>query len=135
MPIAQIKRCHLSPPMSILLPSFWQVLHDITMLFTMYLYILFHLQAMKMIFLQLFLICTFKDQWWANIIKWTRTNIRIYSDATLCTEWISEYIRMQHIYWTNTQIYSYSGNSTNRNTNNIRGSFYSNIRIFVPFTD
>ena len=45
-------------------------------------------------------------QWWANIIKLTRTNIRIYLDATLCTEWISEYIRMQHIYRTNIRIYS-----------------------------
>ena len=26
------------------------------------------------------------EQWWANIIKLTRTNIRIYLDATLCTE-------------------------------------------------
>ena len=25
------------------------------------------------------------DQWSANIMKWTRTNIEIYSDATLCT--------------------------------------------------
>ena len=32
-------------------------------------------------------------QWWANIMKWTQTSIRIYSDATLCTERISEYIR------------------------------------------
>ena len=77
----------------------------------------------------------FKQQWWANIMKWTQTNIRIYSDATLCTEWISEHIRMQHIYRTNTQIYSYSGNSTNMNTNNILGSFYSNIRIFILITD
>ena len=42
-----------------------------------------------------------------------RMNIQIYSDAT--------------IYQTNIQIYSYSGNSTNTNTNFIRGSFYSNI--------
>ena len=75
------------------------------------------------------------EQWWANIIKWTRTNILIYSHATLCTEWISEYIRMQHIYRTNIQIYLYSGNSTNTNTNNIWGSFYSNIRILVLITD
>ena len=75
------------------------------------------------------------EQWWANIIKWTRTNIRIYSDATLCTEWISEYIWMQHIYRTNIRIYLYPRNSTNRNTNNIWGSFYSNIRIFVLITD
>ena len=45
------------------------------------------------------------SQWWANIIKWTRTNIRIYLHATLCTEWLSEYIWMQHIYRTNIQIY------------------------------
>ena len=42
--------------------SFWQGLHDITMTFTYYSHILHHLQAMKMIFLKLFLICTFKDE-------------------------------------------------------------------------
>ena len=72
-------------------------------------------------------------QWWANIIKWTRTNIRIYLDARLCTKWISEYIWMQHINRTNIRIYLYSGNSTN--TNNIQGSFYSNIPIFVLITE
>ena len=41
--------------------SFWQVLHDITMLLTVYLHILHHLQAMKITFLKLFLICMFKD--------------------------------------------------------------------------
>ena len=56
-------------------------------------------------------------QWWANTIKWTRTNIQIYLDATLCTEQISEYIWMPVIYRKNIQIYSYSGNNTN--TNNI----------------
>ena len=38
------------------------------------------------------------SQWWANIMKWTWTNIRIYSEATLCTEWISI-----NIYSTNIQ--------------------------------
>ena len=66
-------------------------------------------------------------QWWANIIKWTRMNIRIYSDASLCTKRISKYIRIPYIYRTDIRIYLYSGNSTNMNTNNIRGSFYSNI--------
>ena len=60
-------------------------------------------------------------QWWANIIKWTQTNIRIYLDATLCTERIFEYIRMPHIYQTNIRIYLYARNSTNTNTNNIWG--------------
>ena len=64
-------------------------------------------------------------QWWENIIKWTRTNIQIYLDATLYTKQISEYIRMQHIYRKNIQIYSYSRNITN--TNNIWGSIF---RIF-----
>ena len=36
------------------------------------------------------------DQWWANIIKWTKTNLWIYSDATLCTDKISKYIWMPH---------------------------------------
>ena len=31
--------------------------------------------------------------------------------------------------------YSYSGNSTNTKTNNILGSFYSNIQIFLLITD
>ena len=35
--------------------------NDITMLYTKYLHILHHLQAMKMIFLKLFVIGTFKD--------------------------------------------------------------------------
>ena len=30
----------------------------------------------------------------------------------------------------NNRIYSYWGNGTNTNTNNIRGPFYSNIQIF-----
>ena len=34
---------------------------DITMLYTQYLHILHHLQAMKMTFLELFLICTFEE--------------------------------------------------------------------------
>ena len=38
------------------------MLHDVTMLFTKYLQILNHLQAIQMMFLKLFLICTFKDQ-------------------------------------------------------------------------
>ena len=58
-------------------------------------------------------------QWWANIIKWTRTNIQIYSYAILCTERISEYIRISHIYRTNIRIYLYAEISTNMNTNNI----------------
>ena len=74
-------------------------------------------------------------QWWANIIKWTRTNIRIYSDATLCTERISKYIRISHIYRTNIQIYSYVGISTNTNTKNIQWLFYLNIWIFILITD
>ena len=37
------------------------MLHDIIMLFTKYLHILHHLQAMKNIYSQLFLICTCKD--------------------------------------------------------------------------
>ena len=41
--------------------SFWQLLHDITILFTKYFNILHHLQTMKMIFLKVFLTCTFKD--------------------------------------------------------------------------
>ena len=76
-----------------------------------------------------------KGQWWANFIKWTQTNIPIHSDATLCTERISKYIQMQHISWMNIWINLYSGNSMNTNTNSIRGSFYSNIQIFVPITD
>ena len=36
--------------------------YDITMLFTYYLHILYHLQAVKVIFLKFFLIWTFKDQ-------------------------------------------------------------------------
>ena len=63
-------------------------------------------------------------QWWANIKKLTQTNIRIYLDATLCTQWISEYIQMQHIYQTNIRIYLYSENNTNMNANNIWGSFF-----------
>ena len=74
-------------------------------------------------------------QWWANIIKWTQTNIQIYLDATLCTKRISKYIGMHHIYWTNIRIYSYFGYSTNTNTNNIQGSFYSNIQTFILITD
>ena len=74
-------------------------------------------------------------QWWANIIKWTWTNIRIYLDATLCTKWISKCIWMQYIYRTNIQTFLYSGNSTNMNTNYLHGSFYSNIWIFVLITD
>ena len=35
--------------------------NDFTMLYTKYLHILHHLQAMKMTFLKLFFICTFKD--------------------------------------------------------------------------
>ena len=54
--------------------SFWQVLHNITMLFTYYLHILLHLQAMKMIFLKLFLICTFKDP---NLAE-NLTNLKIF---------------------------------------------------------
>ena len=73
----------------------------------------------------------FLSQWWANIIKWTQTNIRIYSDATLCTEQISEYIWKQHIYRTNIQIYLYSGNIKNTNMNNIRKSLYLNIRVIL----
>ena len=42
--------------------SFWQVLHDITIICTQYFHILYHLQAMMKIFLKLFLICMFKDQ-------------------------------------------------------------------------
>ena len=34
----------------------------------------------------------------------------------------------------NIRIYSYWGNGTNTNTNNILGPFYSNIRIFVLTT-
>ena len=75
------------------------------------------------------------EQWWADIIKWTRTNIRIYLDATSYTERISEYTRMQHIYRTNNRIYLYSRISTNTNINCIQGSFYSNIQIFVLNTD
>ena len=37
------------------------MLHDITMLLTYYLHILHHLHAMKLLFLNLFLICMFKD--------------------------------------------------------------------------
>ena len=74
-------------------------------------------------------------QWWANIIKWTWTNIWIFLDATWCTERISKYIQMQHIYQTNIKIYSYAANSTNTNTNNIQGSFYLKIQIFVLITD
>ena len=66
-------------------------------------------------------------QWWANIIKWTQINIWIYSDGTLCTERIAQYIWMQHIYRTNIRIYSYSRKITNMNTNNIQESFYWNI--------
>ena len=64
-------------------------------------------------------------------------------------ERISEYTRMPHYVlneWMNewmdatylpknVRIYSYSRNSTNTNTNNIRGSFYLNIRIFILITD
>ena len=57
----------------------------------------------------------------------TQTNIWIYSDATLCTEQISEYIWMEHIYWTNILIYSYSGNRTIRIQIIFKGHF---IRIF-----
>ena len=46
-------------------------------------------------------------------------NIQIYSNATLCTERISEYIQMPHIYRMNILIYFYGRNSTNTNTNNI----------------
>ena len=73
------------------------------------------------------------DQLWTNTIKWTQTNIRIYLEATLCTEQISKYIWMQHIYQTNIRIYLYSGNSTN--TNIILRSFYFNIQIFVIIND
>ena len=38
------------------------MLHDISMLFPYYSDILLHIQAMKMIFFKLFLICTFRDQ-------------------------------------------------------------------------
>ena len=58
-----------------------------------------------------------------------RTNIRQYLDATLYTERISEYIRMPHIYRMKIRIYSDAGNSTNTNTNVIRGQYYSNIHI------
>ena len=50
--------------------SFWQASDkDITMLYTKYLHILHHLQAMKMTFLKLFLIFTFKGAKLAE--KWT----------------------------------------------------------------
>ena len=52
------------------------MLHNITILFTYYLHILHRLQIMKMTFLKLFLICTFKYQnlaenepIWRKIIK------------------------------------------------------------------
>ena len=35
----------------------------------------------------------------------------------------------------NIRIYSYWGNGTNTNTNNIRGPFYLNIQIFVLITE
>ena len=43
--------------------------NDITMLYTQYLHILHHLQAIKMTFLKLFFICMFKDPKLAE--KWT----------------------------------------------------------------
>ena len=51
------------------------------------------------------------------------------SDVTWFTERISEYIWMPHINQTNIRIYSYPGNDTNTNTNNIQGPFYLNILI------
>ena len=72
--------------------------------------------------------------WWVNIIKWTQMNIWIYWDPTFCIKQISEYIWFQHIYQTNIGIYLYSKNSTNTNKNNIWGSCYSNIWIFVFIT-
>ena len=68
-------------------------------------------------------ICMRTLQWWANIIKWTGTNIPIYSDATLCTKWISEYIQMPHIYQTNNWIYSYAGYSPNTIGMILEGNF------------
>ena len=38
-----------------------------------------------------------QEQWWVNIKKWTWTDIRIYSDSTLCTKQIYKYIWMPHI--------------------------------------
>ena len=61
--------------------------------------------CLKVMFVRERFVTLITNQWW-NIIKWTQTNIRIYSDATLCTEWIFKYIWMQHIYRTNIQIYS-----------------------------
>ena len=43
------------------LSSFWQVLHNINILFTQYLHILHCFQTMKITFVKLFLICMFKD--------------------------------------------------------------------------
>ena len=65
--------------------SFWQMLHDVTMLFTKYLQILNHLQAIQMMFLKLFLICTFKDQNLAE--KLTNVEENIFKNWTPRSSW------------------------------------------------
>ena len=75
-------------------------------------------------------------EWWANIIKWTRTNIGIYLDATLCTEWIFKYIWMQHIYRTNIQIYSLLVSlKAYYSRNTLKGTFVLINIIWTNFMD
>ena len=60
---------------------------------------------------------------YSNIFRF----LRIYKQ-------IFEYIRLSKNLQMNIRIYSYWGDGTNTNTNNIRGPFHSNIWIFVLIT-
>ena len=62
----------------------------------MFFFIKIQINILKIYWIKPFLSGLGLIQWWANIIKWTQTKIRIYSDAASYTKQISEYTWMPH---------------------------------------